>query len=151
MKFYQNPIRTKISGLFLLFFIVTILTGCPGPQIVADQDPVSVKEIAEAKAKVNVFYVNLLLTDQSNRQYQQYSDQYTEIEDDLVSLYKKNEARPLNDESTKISKSILGLWTKYKEKHKLDDKYSNGNAELDRERFVRLFSSAQSAESAKKM
>jgi predicted secreted Zn-dependent protease len=91
------------------------------------------------------------LTNQSDRQYQQYSAEYSEIENDLQSLYKKNESRQLNEESTKISKSILGLWTKYKEKHQLNDKYSNGNAELDRERFVRLFSSAQSAESAKKM
>ena len=60
-------------------------------------------------------------------------------------------ARALNEESTQISEIILKLWVKYKDNHKLKDTYSDGNAKLDRNRFIRLFSSAASAEVAKKL
>jgi hypothetical protein len=57
----------------------------------------------------------------------------------------------LNSESIEISGIILDLFTKHKDQHKARNTYSDGNAKLDRNRFVRLFASAASAEEAKKL
>ncbi|MGD2119529.1 MAG: hypothetical protein PVG66_14300 [Chromatiales bacterium] len=69
----------------------------------------------------------------------------------MRSLYARNESRPLNEESTKISESILNLWMKYKQRHQDNNTYKTGNAKLDRNRFIRLFISAASAEAAKNL
>ncbi|HKA40122.1 MAG TPA: hypothetical protein VKD25_10145, partial [Burkholderiales bacterium] len=60
-------------------------------------------------------------------------------------------SRPLNQESTAISETILNLWVKYKQAHQKRDGYSSGIARLDRNRFMRLFASAADAEAAKKL
>ena len=41
--------------------------------------------------------------------------------------------------------------TKYKDQHKQRNDYTDGNAKLDRDRFVRVFAGAASAEEAKKL
>ena len=101
--------------------------------------------------KVDRFYGDVLETKSTDRPYQKFSERYVEIETDIRSLVTRNRARALNEESTQISEIMLKLWVKYKDNHKLKDTYSDGNAKLDRNRFIRLFSSAASAEVAKKL
>jgi len=101
--------------------------------------------------EVDKFYGGLLEMPESNRQYSKFSEKYVELESELRSLYIRNKSKPLNEESGEISKIILDFWLKYKAKHKEKDKYSNGNAKLDKSKFIRLFTSAANAESAKKL
>ena len=109
------------------------------------------EEIIRVGKEVDKFYGLILEKDESDRSYSDYSVKYVELESELRSLYVRNLSRPLNEESTKISKSILELWVKYKKNHKSKNKYKSGNLKLDRNRFVRLFSSAASAEVAKNL
>ena len=76
------------------------------------------EEIIRVGPEVDKFYG--LITDKaaSDRSYSDYSVKYVELESELRSLYVRNLSRPLNEESTKISKSILELWVKYKKNHK---------------------------------
>jgi hypothetical protein len=104
-----------------------------------------------AAKKVDRFYGDLLEAKTTDRKYSAYSERYVEIESDLRSLYVRNNARPLNRESTGIADIILQKWIKYKDKHKSKDTYSNGMATADRDRFTRLFTSALSAEAKKNL
>lgn len=120
-------------------------------QLVSDYDATTYEEILRVGKKVDHFYGTLLEAPDKDRPYAKYSEKYVEIETDLRSLYMRNKSRPLNQESTEISRIILGLWVKYKQAHRERNTYSTGNAKLDRARFERLFDSAANAEAAKKL
>ncbi|VAW94898.1 hypothetical protein MNBD_GAMMA22-1673 [hydrothermal vent metagenome] len=146
MKYLLSHSMAKniMLSLLLISFV-----GCTGVKLIADKDSKMYDETINAGKQVDSFYTKLLEKKSSKREYQKYSDQYLKIETELREIYTKNNSKSLNDESTKISKSILGLWLKYKAKHQLENQYSSGNAKLDKDRFVRLFASALNAESSK--
>lgn len=141
----------RVRNLAALWLVVSIaLSGC-AIRLVADYDSGTFDEVLKAEKEVDLFYGNLLETPQKERSYSRYAGQYVSIETDLRLLVTRNKSRPLNQESTSISETILKLWVKYKEKHQADNGYSDGNAKLDRARFTRLFRAAASAEEAKKL
>ena len=144
-QFFKQLLR--FGFLLLLAFA---LGGC-AVKLVADYDSVSFEEILKVGKKVDKFYGDLLEAKSSDRAYQKFSDRYVEIETDIRSLVTRNTARALNEESTQISEITLSLWLKYKDGHKTKDTYSDGTAKLDRNRFVRLFAAAASAERAKNL
>ena len=139
--------------LFRLCFLILLafsLGGCT-VKLVADYDSVAFEEILQVGRKVDKFYGDLLESKSSERAYQKFSDRYVEIETDIRSLVTRSGARALNEESTQISGITLNLWVKYKDGHKAKDTYSDGTAKLDRNRFIRLFAAAASAERAKNL
>ena len=145
-----------LAGPKRYFAVFLAALACLGPaacsvQLVADYDSTTYEEILRVGKKVDFFYGNLLEAPEKDRKYSKYSEQYVEIETDLRSLYMRNKSRPLNQESTEISRIILDLWVKYKQAHQNRDAYSSGIAKLDRGRFQRLFGSAANAEAAKKL
>lgn len=136
---------------FIVFLLMAFaLSGCT-VKFVADYDSVTFEEILKIGKKVDKFYGDMLETKSDERAYQKFCDQYVEIETDIRSLVTRNNARELNKESTEISEIILKLWVKYKDTHKNKNTYSDGTANLDRKRFIRLFAAAASAEQAKKL
>ncbi len=147
-------ISRRFSNHLLQFAFVVLaafaISGCT-VKWVADYDSVAFEEIIKVGKKVDKFYGDLLELKSSDRPYLKFSAQYVEIETDIQSLVTRNNARDLNEESTQISESILKLWLKYKDAHKSKDTYSDGNAKLDRNRFIRLFAAAASAERAKNL
>jgi hypothetical protein len=146
------PRRFAASAVsFLLVALALLVFSACSVKLVADYDSVTYEEILRAGKKVDHFYGQLLEVPEKDRQYAKYSEKYVEIETDLRSLYMRNRSRPLNQESTEISRIILDLWVKYKQRHRERNAYSSGNAELDRTRFQRLFGSAADAEAAKKL
>ncbi len=150
MKYLDFNIRSNITILFIFFITAVTLASCANTKIISEYDKNAEQEIKQVGSKVDEFYENLLAANQDDRSYQQYSEQYQKIQTELRLLFDKNKARKLNEESTKISESILTLWVKYKEKHKLNNNYTNGNVKLDRSRLARLFSTATVAELGKK-
>jgi hypothetical protein len=143
-------ISRRLRHFAVLFVVAFAVNGC-AIKLVPDYDGVTFEEIIKVGKKVDRFYGDVLETKSTDRPYQKFSERYVEIETDIRSLVTRNRARALNEESTQISEIILKLWVKYKDNHKLKDTYSDGNAKLDRNRFIRLFSSAASAEVAKKL
>jgi hypothetical protein len=136
--------------LLLLFIAaLTIIPGC-SIQLIAPYDVDTQRSTFECAKLVDHFYGKLLETDDQNRQYAKFVDQYVAIEAELNALVLRNKVRKLNVDSTDIAEQILKFWQKYKARHKKDDTYSTGNAELERDRFARLFAYAVRAEDAKK-
>jgi len=149
---YISDVR-KSTGPWPIFLVVIALLAFNGCTVkfVADYDATTYEEILRVGKEVDKFYGDFLEEDEANRSYQKYSERYVELETEMRSLYTRNKSRPLNEKSTKISDSILGLWLKYKRNHKKNDGYKSGPAKLDRKRFGRLFVSAASAEAAKNL
>ena len=85
------------------------------------------------------------------RHYSEFSKDYVNIESDIRSLVIRNKMRPLNEESTKISETILDEFMKYRKKHKEDDIYKTTLISLHRNRLLRLFTAMSVAEQAKKI
>lgn len=149
----MNVIQRNVQYAWQLLVVLIIgltLGGCT-IKLVADYDSTTFEEIIKVGKKVDRFYGDLLETPSADRHYEKYADKYVEIETDLRSLYTRNKARALNDESIRISEIILNLWLKYKTNHATKNGYGDGVAKLDRERFTRLFISAADAETAKKL
>lgn len=147
MKRYMN--NSVATQCFLLLMLIGFgLSGC-AVKLVADHDTKTYEEILRIGKSIDKFYGDLLETTAASRKYQKYSEKYVQLESELRSLYVRNKSRPLNQESTKISESILELWVKFKGKHKAKNSYKDGNAKLDRNKFVNIFISAASAELAK--
>ena len=148
----QRPVSSigNVWPLAVLLAFTIALASC-AIKLVPDYDSATFEEIIKVAKKVDRFYGDLLETDESARPYQKYSDRYVDIETELRWLQMRNSVRALNQESTQISASILALWIKYKSAHKASNRYSDGVAKLDRNRFNRLFVSAADAEAAKKL
>lgn len=152
-----SPVKSYFPFCAILLFFTIAISGCSRVSLVTDYDANTYEEIIRIGKEVDRFYGILLEQDESERVYKNYSAAYVEIEIDIRSLYIRNKSRPLNSESTQISKSMLDLWVKYKKRHKDNaghedkDTYKTGNAVLDRNRFIRLFIAAASAEDVKNL
>ena len=140
---------TLRGGLVLAALFSALATACAPIRLVADYDATSVEETIRVGKRVDLFYGKVVELDTAARVYAPFAEDYIEIEADIRSLVRRNTARPLNSESTQISKIILGFWTQYHEKHKTKNRYPD--ARFDRRRFERLFDAALSAEVAKRL
>jgi hypothetical protein len=144
-RIYQG----QSTGIIPLILCLTLLCGC-AVRFVADFDSKTEDAIFEAAKRVDQFYGKLLETPEAARSYEAFAEQYALIEADLSSLVLRNKVRQFNEDSTEIAEKILSFWQKYRGLHKERNAYSSGNAELDRDRFRRLFAYLARAEGAKK-
>lgn len=138
------PGSRRLHGTLLL---AALLAGCV--RLIAGFDEQTRNEILADARAVDRFYGDLLETDAAKRPYPASAPRYVQIETDLRALVLRNEARPLNQDSTDIARKTLLLWQQTKDLHKKRDGYPDGSARLDRESFGRLFLYALTAEQAK--
>ena len=148
-------------------FILVFAQAC-SIKLVADYDAKVAQEIIEVSKQVDQFYGELLETSYPERSYDNFKDQYIEIEVNIRGLVVQNKARPLNDESISIAETTLEKWIKYKNKHEenwkeyqlpdgdsnkipAEDIYKDTLAKNHRKRFTRFFTAMSVAEEAKKM
>jgi hypothetical protein len=142
--------KIKIACFAEVVLVASLVGGGCAVKFVADYDSKTEDAIFEAAKHVDHFYGTLLDTSEDIRRYNAFTDQYSSIEADLSSLVLRNKVRQYNEDSTEIAEKILSFWQKYRRLHKERDTYSTGNAELDRDRFQRLFAYFARAEGAKK-
>jgi hypothetical protein len=125
-----------------------LLVGC-AVTMVSPYDDETRQATLELAKQVDGFYV-AMLEHQGNRDYNSFAGQYVEIETELRGLLRRNQVRSMNSESVTISENLLELWVKYKDRHKKDNHYKDGNAKLEWKRLARMFGYALEAEEAKK-
>jgi hypothetical protein len=141
---------SRLPGSRLLhgsLLLAALLAGCV--RLIAGFDEQTRNEILADARLVDRFYGELLETDEAKRPYVASAPRYVQVETELRALVLRNEARPLNQDSTDIARKILLLWQQTKDLHKRRDGYPGGSARLDRESFGRLFLYALTAEQAK--
>jgi len=137
----------------VLFLSVIVLNSCRVSFIPSYDANISEQIEYTAKA-VDKFYLLMLETtsDLNNgRAFSNFSEQYVNIEVELISLLNKNKIRPLNNNSTRICEITIELWMKYKEEHKSDNTLSDGLIKLNRKTFSDLFFAMQVAEKGKEI
>jgi hypothetical protein len=143
-----NPPGT-LRRFYWALIMLMALGGC-AVSLVAPYDAATFEEILKVSKKVDRFYGDLLEAPEK-RLYLKYAEKYVEIETELRSLHLRNQARPLNQESTRIVEIMLEHWVAYKKLHRGSNNYPTARAELHRQRFTRLFVAAADAERAKKL
>ncbi|MBV6645536.1 MAG: hypothetical protein KI790_08815 [Cyclobacteriaceae bacterium] len=140
----------RTNKLTLLLVFPLILSGCL-QKWVADYNADVANEIVEAAKKVDAYYAELIevrdsTATLSDQQVTSFTAKYKAIDNLLYGLYLKNQSRPLNDQSTAISKSILeNLWRKYKG----DLTTNKALLPVNRQRFTRNFEALLKSETVK--
>ena len=131
----------KKIKLIILFFLVFFITSCFYNKV-ADYDKDTAYKIIEISKQVNLFYMNLLETEPSERNYRKFADDYKNIEVELRALVMMNKIRPNNAESIINAEHILQNWLEFKTQHKESDSYKDALADVDwdtiREQFIEL-------------
>ncbi|HKJ81038.1 MAG TPA: hypothetical protein VJ954_03365 [Ignavibacteriaceae bacterium] len=139
------------KSLLLAFFLSILLivnNGCH-VQLVAQYDPAAVNEIIQVYKEIDNFYGDLLNTPPDQRTFQNFRSKVYKIESDISVMYLLNCARPLNTESSKISKNILESWKNHEAEFKKQNSYSDATIIFDRSTFLNNFASMLKAEQAK--
>lgn len=137
--------------LFSLFVLcIMFQAGCTVKYVAAYDEGVR-DQIYELAEKVDKFWGVLLEIPEEYRNYDQFREQYVEIETELRMLLLRNEARPGNEESAEQSRILLELWIEDKEIHRDDDGFSNFLANRHRRQFTEVFTAMARAEEVKRM
>lgn len=140
--------------MIVLWTVVAMLAvgaaGC-ATRYVADYDAQVVEDVNQISRKIDIFFGKLMETPAEERGYRHFKDAYIEVEADLRLLLRRNEIRPLNDETTRQIHTTLKLWQDDKAKHEKKNTVSNFIAKKHREQFCRLFVAMAKGEMAKKM
>jgi hypothetical protein len=138
-----------LNGLAIwMVVMLSTATGCTY-RYVADYDPYVVEDVYAISKRVDVFYGKLIETPANGRAYLSFRDTYIDVEADLRLLLRRNETRPLNEETTKQINVTLNLWLDDKTKHEEKNTVSNFIAKKHREQFGRLFVAIVKGEIAK--
>ena len=154
-KIMNQLLKLNQKGiLFYLFFASTLILNSCKVTFIPSYDANISTQIENTSKAVDKFYLSMLETTSASnegRTFNNFSEEYVNIEVELNSLLNKNKIRPLNENSTRICEITLQLWVKYKEEHKTDNTLSNGLIKLNRKTFDDLFFAMQSAEKAKEI
>lgn len=138
----------KKTKILLLFFSIIFIISC-SVKLIADYDRDTADKIIEISKLVDLFYMNLLATEPSERAYNKFTEEYNNIEVELRALVMMNKLRTKNEDSTQIAESTLEFWLKYKETHKENNNYKNAKLKIHRKRFNRLFTAMAIGEKVK--
>ncbi len=138
-------IKRVIPAYFLLLF----LTGC-SLQMVAPYDLQTVSQIAEVEKKIDYLYRSAELLPESDRQYEQFAQQYTEIDVDIRALLRRQQRRDKNTETIKQVDILLDLWTQDRNTHQEKDSLSTFIIKRRLDQYQRMFTALIKGENAKK-
>ena len=144
----MDIIKQKHNYWFLLLLIAGFIGGCR-VQYVAAYDETIENEIILISEQIDMFYTVLLETQVEERTYENFKDDYLDIEVGLRSLLMRNKIRPLNEESARQSELALELWLEDKEIHKEEDTVSDFIINQHRTQFQRIFIAMAIGESVK--
>jgi hypothetical protein len=141
--------------LALVAFAYVSLAACSGVKLVADYDAEAAKAITDTSADVFAFYDRMIEAKAKaagkKLPYATFNEDWGKIETRIRVLMVREESRPLNSESQRIARTILGFWQKYRLRHQSSDDYTAALLPIHRDRFQRLFTAALVAERAKRL
>ena len=147
------------AAAWLKVVVITLFAGllvsCAGVKFVADYDAEAAKAITETSSDVFAFYDRMIETKAkaggNKMAYVGFNEDWGEIETRIRVLVVREESRPLNSESQRSARTILGFGQKYREHHQKTDDYAAALLPIHRDRFQRLFTASLVAERAKRL
>ena len=111
-------------GIFPLFFLLSFFSSCV--TLVPMYDPALDEQITKAAAKNDKLYQDLLAAKPEERAFIIFESRYKEIEDEILSIQRKNEVRQKNASMLAIIKEINQKFQQYKTEHQQDTNLQNG-------------------------
>lgn len=144
--------RARNVAVVLASLSFALLAAC-SVKLVADYDADAAKSITDTSADVFAFYDKLIEASASaagaKLAYKPYNEDWGRIETRMRVLLVREESRPMNGESVRITRTTLEFWEKYRAAHKAKDDYQLVLLRIHRDRFQRLFTAGLVAEKAK--
>lgn len=135
---------------FLPLSIFALLLFSCQVKFVSDYNQRIHEQIVETADRVERMYTRMLM-DESARPYAVQLENYVEVETQLRSLLRQNQARDMNEGAVKICQNALELWAKYRLDHKDKDVLGEFTLELYRENMAAIFQAMEVEENAKKI
>lgn len=133
--------------------VAWLLAGCSAVRLVPDYDADAARGITDTAAAVFAVYDRMIEMRAANPRlpYAEMRDDWGRVETQIRVMALREQARPLNSDSTAVAATILGFWQKYREAHARSNDYGLRLMVIHRDRFQRLFAAALKAEQAKKL
>jgi len=114
----------KIPAILYLLFVLASCKVMLVPEYSAQLED----QISNAAKATDRLYINMLDTTQGGRVYDNFKDQYNEIEVEINSIQLKNEGRPKNGDFLAIIKNLKDAFAEAKKYHKDHNTLSDGEA-----------------------
>jgi hypothetical protein len=114
----------KIPAILYLLFVLASCKVMLVPQYSAQLED----QISNGAKATDRLYINMLDTIQGGRVYDNFKDQYNEIEVEINSIQLKNEGRPKNGDFLAIIKNLKDAFAEAKKYHKDHNTLSDGEA-----------------------
>ena len=114
----------KIPALLYLLFVLASCKVMLVPEYSAQLED----QISNGAKATDRLYINMLDTTQGGRVYNNFKDQYNEIEVEINSIQLKNEGRPKNGDFLAIIKNLKDAFAEAKKYHKDHNTLSDGEA-----------------------
>lgn len=141
--FSQMRILAQFTLAALLLFSCQV-------KFVSDYDASIHQQIIQTADRVERMYTRMLM-DEAARPYTAQLENYVEVETQLRSLLRQNQARDKGEGAVKICQNALELWTKYRLEHEEKGVLGEITMELYRENLSAIFQAMEVEENAKKI
>ena len=133
-----------------LFTILSLFVFSCQVKFVSDYDASIHQQIIQTADRVERMYTRMLM-DEAARPYSVQLDNYVEVETQLRSLLRQNQARDKGEGAVKICQNALEMWTKYRLEHEEKGVLGEMTMELYRENLSVMFQAMEVEENAKKI
>jgi hypothetical protein len=147
--------RVYKKGMFRIVpiaIILAVLSISCRVSWVAEYSASIAQQIEVVAKKIDKFYLIIeeTTTEENQREYSAFTEQYIDIEVELKNLLAKNKKRAKNKESITINETVLKKWMEYKEIHKKQNDLKNSAIKLNLINLQNLMNSFRVAEEAKR-
>ncbi|MDQ6962774.1 MAG: hypothetical protein Q9M28_09680 [Mariprofundaceae bacterium] len=116
----------------------------------SDYDPATAQAISDTAKRVDFFYGSLSLNNKDKRTYKNFAKTMLRVDVSFHALHMHASMQSSNQETLKMIGNTSKLWSKYKEKFKNKNRYSNVTLRLHRKRLNEMFGVMLKAEISKK-
>jgi hypothetical protein len=149
----EMPTFSKTFSLMrnlTLFAILSLFVFSCQVKFVSDYDAGIHQQIVQTADRVERMYTRMLM-DEAARPYSVQLENYVEVETQLRSLLRQNQARDKGEGAVKICQNALEMWTKYRLEHEEKGVLGEMTMELYRENLSAMFQAMEVEENAKKI
>jgi len=125
----------------LVLLLSFILTACvQSTTTFIPSDPPPADPVINTASAIDNFYGHMLKVRSKHRTFENFQDDYVEIETLIRSLIFRARIGQYNEAAQNTLDEVLDKWLKYRNLHKEHDTYKTQLARTNRARFTRLLS-----------
>ncbi|GFR71010.1 hypothetical protein ElyMa_003801700 [Elysia marginata] len=139
--------KKQYLGCFVASLI--LLSGC-SLNLVAPYDPQTIQQLKSIDRQIELFYRSMQAMEESERQYQWYTEQYFEIDINIRALERRQARRENNQETLEQTQILAQLWQQDMKAHQRKDVLSDFLIKRRQEQYRQLIDTILRGEFAKR-